>query len=329
MNISKKTNSFILGILITFVMLMLAINPDRYMQSCLSGINMWGLSVLPALFPFFFFSGILTKLQILDILGKKLSKTMQKLFHTSGASGVIYILSILSGYPVGAKITSDLYQKGVLSQVEVVRINAFASTSGPLFIIGTVGVGMMNNQTVGIILLLSHLLGALLNGLLYRNYKYSQTSKCINIQNTSNINNTISSTLYDSITAILIVGGYIVIANILIDMLNDIGITHLLANCVNSISNFFGCRYDIGSGLCNGLLEITRGCKDLSETNLPTSILTPLICGLISWGGVSIQFQALTFLQKCNISSKFYVLQKLTQSLISATVCWILCIIFI
>lgn len=321
-------NEIFLGITVVFVMVLLAINPSKYMQSCLNGISLWGLSVLPALFPFFFFSGILTKLQILDVLGNKLSKIMQKTFHTSGSSGIIYLLSIISGYPVGAKITSDLYEKGVFSKDEVVRINAFASTSGPLFVIGAVGVGMLYNHTVGVILLVAHLVGALLNGLLYRNYHH-KPQDCINIQNSPSINSSISSTLYDSIISILIVGGYIVIANILIDMLGDLGVLKFTSDLINSITNLLGCGASLGDGLSNGILEITRGCKDLASLSLSPKEVAPIICGLISWGGISIQLQALTFLQKCKISASFYMLQKFTQAIISGFICWVLCIIFV
>lgn len=324
----KRKNEVFLGIGAIFVMIMLATNPSEYMQSCLNGISIWGISVLPALFPFFFFSGILTKLQFLDVLGNKLSKIMQKTFHTSGSSGIIYLISIISGYPVGAKITSDLYQKGVFSRDEVVRINAFASTSGPLFVIGAVGVGMLCNHTLGVILLISHLLGALANGLLYRNYHYSRES-CINIQNSQGVNESISSTLYDSIISILVVGGYIVIANILIDMLTNLGVLSVLGGFIDTFASFLGCSANIGTGISNGILEITRGCKDLSLVSLSPQILVPLMCGLISWGGLSIQLQALTFLQKCGISARFYMLQKFTQAIISALICWIFCIIFV
>ena len=187
---------------------------------------------------------------------------------------------------------------------------------------------MLYNHALGIILLTAHLIGALLNGLLYRNYQCN-TNNCINIQNSKNIDSTLSSTLYDSIISILVVGGYIVIANILIDMLGSTGILNAFASFINFISNCFGCNVDIGTGLCNGLLEITRGCKDLASISAPLQIIAPLICGLISWGGISIQLQALTFLQKCNISAGFYMFQKFTQAIISTFICYILCIIFV
>lgn len=314
-------------LLVCLFMLALVLNPSVYMQSCLNGLNIWGMSVLPALFPFFFFSGILTRLHALDLIGAKLSRFMQKIFHTPGSSGVIYLLSIVSGYPVGAKVTSDLYSAGKLTTDEVVRINSFASTSGPLFIIGAVGVGMFSSHTLGVILLISHLLGALANGLLYRNYHYAPT-RPVRTQSTSTVNDTISATMYDSIISILIVGGYIVIANIIIDMLFNVGILDFLSLVLGKIAEFFGAPGSIGTGISSGIVEITRGCKELSSIPLDPRIVAPLACAIISWGGLSIHFQALTFLSKCHISASFYMLQKFTQSLLSAGICALLCLIF-
>lgn len=313
-------------VLVILFMLALVINPSIYMQSCLNGLRIWGINVLPALFPFFFFSGILTRLGALNLIGAKLSFLMQKLFHCPGSSGVIYLLSIISGYPVGAKITSDLYASGKLTRDEVVRINAFASTSGPLFVIGSVGVGMFVNHLLGVVILISHLLGALINGLLYRNYHYTKNQPVI-CQSSNNINDTISTTMYDSIISILIVGGYIIMANIIIDMLFNIGILEFFVNILKFVLSPI-LPQSSANGIASGLIEITRGCQDLSTLNLPIHILGPLACGIISWGGLSIHLQALTFLNKCHISPAFYMLQKLTHSLISAFICAGLCIIF-
>lgn len=313
----------LLSLLLVFFIVMLVVSPDIYMESCLKGIALWGNSVLPALFPFFFFSSILIKLGMLEKIGKFLSKFMQKFFHCPGSSGVIYLLSIISGYPVGAKITSELYANGALSKNQVVRINAFASTSGPLFIVGSVGLGMFVNQTCGIIMLISHILGALLNGLLYRNYKYKEEKAksldtyCLN-DHTQEI---LSKTMYDSVMSILIVGGYIVIFNIVIDMLFNVGFLQFLGSVFGVILNFLGLSPSLGTGVAGGILEVTRGCLDLASSGADLKIITVLGCMLISWGGFSIHFQALTFLSKCKISVPFYFLQKFTHSLISGVLC--------
>ena len=285
---------------------------------------MWGTCVLPALFPFFVFSSILTKLQVFSAIGNKLTGFMEKIFHCPGVSGIIYLFSIISGYPVGAKITSQMYLSGEINRDEVVRINSFTSTSGPLFIIGSVGVGMFVNHVVGIIMLISHILGAFCNGILYRNYHYIENI-AIQSEQTSKTEEILSKSMYDSIISILVVGGYIVIFNIIIDMLCNVGVLHFLG----SIISITGINANICDSLLNGILEVTRGCKDLAASDTNLQIMAVLGCMLISWGGFSIHLQALTFLSKCHISTKFYLLQKFTHCILSGMICFLLSIVFL
>ena len=49
-----------------------------------------------------------------------------------------FIMGIISGYPVGAKIVCNMRSEGKLSKVEAERLLSFTNNSGPLFIIGTV-----------------------------------------------------------------------------------------------------------------------------------------------------------------------------------------------
>lgn len=312
----KYKNLFVIGIVLIF-MLALILQPQIYMQSVLNGILLWGTAVLPALFPFFFFTGLLIKMKAIDKLGAFFTKFTEKLFHCPGSSGIIYILSIISGYPVGAKIASEMYKQGALTSAQVMRINAFASTSGPLFIVGSVGVGMFFSHTCGLIVLFSHFVGALLNGLLYRNYRYRHEKLNSTFVLNKNTQDILSTTMYDSIISILLVGGYIAIFFIVIDVLFNCGILSILSDGIGKILAMLGLPEIMSTGLASGIFEVTRGCLDLSKSGTSLSILTPLICVLISWGGVSIHLQALTFLGKCKINTGIYFLQKFTQSIIS------------
>lgn len=62
-------------------------------------------------------------------------------------------MSVLSGYPIGAKLISEFYKNGVINTEESKKIIAFSSTSAPLFVIGTLGVFMLDNVSYGVIIL--------------------------------------------------------------------------------------------------------------------------------------------------------------------------------
>ena len=76
----------------------------------------------------------------------------------------------------------------------------------------------------------------------------------------------------------------------------------------------------------NGVIELTRGCLDVSTLGLTPILNTIIVSGLISFGGISINLQALTFLKKMHINLKFYFLQKITHTLISISIATILAI---
>ena len=57
-----------------------------------------------------------------------------------GIGAFALTIGITSGYPVGAKVTSDLYKDNNCTKEEAERLIAFTNSSGPLFIISAVGI---------------------------------------------------------------------------------------------------------------------------------------------------------------------------------------------
>lgn len=67
-----------------------------------------------------------------------------------GVGAYAFIMGIISGYPVGAKIVTEFRLNGDCSKAEAERLLAFTNNSGPLFIIGTIGVSMFGNTLIRI-----------------------------------------------------------------------------------------------------------------------------------------------------------------------------------
>ena len=113
-----------------------------------NGLALWANSVVPSLFPFFVSTELLMHTSIVSILGKFLNKYMRPLFNIRGEGAFAFIMGIISGYPVGAKIASNFRKNNVCSKEECERLLSFTNNSGPLFIIGTVGILMFGNTTI-------------------------------------------------------------------------------------------------------------------------------------------------------------------------------------
>jgi len=79
----------------------------------------------------------------------------------------------------------------------------------------------------------------------------------------------------------------------------------------------------------SGLIEMTRGCYDMSIICQNVNLSIILCVFIISFGGISTHLQSLAFLKSCNIKYSFFFLQKLTQAIISAIFACILIFIFL
>ena len=149
----------------------------RYSDTVLSGIMLWAAAVLPSLFPYFFITAALSSLSVTEKLAAKLSPFTRKVFNTGGITGYAFLMSLISGYPLGAKLVADLKENGLLSRAESVRAAAFCSTSSPMFMISSVGSIMFKSAEFGLCLFLCHLLSAFAVGFIFSFYKRGEHPK--------------------------------------------------------------------------------------------------------------------------------------------------------
>lgn len=137
-------NLFVISLkkyLLTFILLLFILSLILFSAQNLiaakNGLALFAFSVLPTLFPFFVATELILKTNIINILGKVLTKFMKPIFNLPGESAIAIILGTISGYPIGAKIVCDLKKDKKISKIEAERLIAFTNNSGPLFIIAT------------------------------------------------------------------------------------------------------------------------------------------------------------------------------------------------
>lgn len=318
-----------LTILIFAIMTLIILSPKRYTEGTVSGLKLFFFSVLPGLFPFMLLTKILTELGLLFKFCKKLDKLSFKLFGTPGVSFYAFFMSIISGYPIGAKIISDLYEKKLISEKDAKKMCVFCTTSGPIFVIGTVGTIMFNSFKFGIILFASHILSSFLLGVIFNIFsknKQNFNKNCKELQFFKN-ENIIGNCVSETINSLFLVGAYITIFYLLTELLENIGAIQILTNAISPILSKLNIDTSLGQGLIYGILEVTRGAKTLSA--FPQKMSLILTSGIISFSGLSIIFQSMAFLKKAKIKTQTFIFVKFVHSFLSMILCYLLCLIFI
>ena len=179
----KSIKKFIFNnyqIIFCFVILVaifvVAINPAPYINSTLKGFVVWATIVLPSLFAFFIFTKLLMQNEKTMTVFGFLNKPFKKVYGCN-YGGYIFAMSVLAGYPVGASLISEFYEQNKIPLKEAKILCSFTSTSGPMFILGSVASSMVCNNTIGIVILISHLLASLINGYIYKLVINKKTKK--------------------------------------------------------------------------------------------------------------------------------------------------------
>ena len=246
------------------------------------------------------------------------------MFHGEGSYA--FIMGIISGYPVGAKIINKFVEDGTCTKSEAERMLAFTNNSGPLFIIGTVGISLFGDKNIGIILFITHILACLTVGLIFgfiskhiciykKGQKYNRNEAITKTYSVSDLGTILSNSITNAISTILLIGGFIVLFSIIISIFNNLNIIEYIA----SFLDFFNIPTEYGKSVLTGLLELTNGVNELSALHFKNmSIQIILSAFLLGFAGFSIFLQIFSIASKNNLSMKPYLIGKILQGFIAA-----------
>ena len=303
----RKSAVFVFMLLIAMLLA-----PSRYFDSVKSGVLLFTASVLPSMLPYFFFTKIFTSVGGAEGVSVTVGKPISKMYGVSPDCGYAFVMSVLSGYPVGARVLADLYEKGCIDREDVLRATSFSSTSGSMFVLGSVGSSILGSVKAGWVILICHYLGAMLNGLLFCLRKRNAGRVIRTLPSDRSVDNVLSDAMYESVLSLALVGGFIAVANLLADMATDV---------VELVGGSFLAEPNLFSGLFFSFFEVTRGCVVFAQCALPPYLVAALSAGAISFGGLSVVFQTVAFVGKAGVGAGKVLLRKATQALLTFALC--------
>lgn len=299
----NRKRILIAGLVTAACCILMVIFPTIALYSARKGISLWISNVLPALLPFFICANFLQNIGVIR-------------FFKSGVFP--FVMSVLSGYPMGAKIVGDLKRDGEISLREAKRLMSFCSTSGPAFMVGAVGAGMLGSGMLGGIIAVSHYAGAFLNGIMYTRIlgkdSSADSSVLKNFVSTRGIQESFTDAILMSFRSLGIVLAYIVLFMFITDLLHMCG-------------GFSIMESPEMRAILKGFFEMTVGCGSVAEIISAADSTKCILCSAImSWGGLSVMGQTMSMLSQTGISVKYLFISKMTHSLFAAIVAFIICI---
>jgi len=308
---------------------MIVIFPDICLSSALNALNMWFSLVVPALLPFFIGAGILMETGVVRLVGAVFEPLTRFFFSLPGESAYVFIASAISGYPMGVRLSADLYREKKLDLEAAQRTVCFTSVGGPLFILGTVSCGMLAFPAAGVYIAAGHYIGAMaagmLTGFFFKRVPYEKKGYLPGILSSvrafradggagrKSIGDVLEQAVTNGVATMLLIGGMMVLFNVLTGIFERIGIFALLSDACSGL----GIPKPLSKPVLAGILEIANGCRIAAASTLGMGVKIPVLAFIISFGGFSMHAQTYAIAARAGLKLKLYMTAKIIQALVS------------
>ncbi len=253
-------------------------------------------SVVPALFPFMVLSSLYVDTFAADTNGP-LIRLLQKIFGFSAWGTGVFICGMLCGYPIGAKCAAEQYKSGNITSSEAETLIACANKSGPLFVIGVVGSGLLSSTKAGVVLYCIHIATAIMAAICLKPYTYIKHSCGKAKKKSTNLTEAICR----SVTNILNVCGFIVFFAV---------VNSLAKPLTSSLNEPLRC-------LGAAFVEITDGIVLTSKSNLGMKGKIIIISSVLGWSGLCVHMQVKNAINGLGLKLKKYYVVKIAESIAS------------
>lgn len=297
-----------------YLIVLLLRYPALSLQYAAIGLNLWFQKMIPTLLPFMILSGILIRMNLTEGFVRLIHPLLRFFFRTSPNGSYTLIMGFLCGFPMGARITGELYGTGKLSKWEAERLLAFCNNIGPIYFL-SFAMPMLGIEKVFWPFLIMYGIPLLYGILLMRIFPLVMIchTKLTNIvdnhhadrlQHTEGASCTRSSlsllaatddAILSGLLGIAKLGGYMVFFNLLNILF--VPFSHLSQGLL---------------GLYNCMLEITSGIERCGQI-LPYTVLI-----LLPFGGFSCIAQTYSMISHTDLTIRSYLCHKLVQTALTA-----------
>ncbi len=286
MNLTKL-NKTIISFLAIMAGILIINSSETLAISIKEGINLCISSVIPSLYIFTVFSLFIVKCKILD--SPIFDFLTNMFFGFKGQIGIIYLLSLFCGYPIGAKLINEMAKNKVIAKNDAERMLLFCINPGPAFCISTIGIGCYANKNIGILLFSSITISSIIMIRLYHPHK---TLEHKTIPRHINYGEGFTSSVNDANKCMVSICAWVILAravinflkpyNIYLPILCTIEVTFGAITASNELSIYF-LAFLLGFGGFSVHLQILSNSREI-KTKYYKILISRLASGILCSG---------------------------------------------
>lgn len=293
-------------------------NPDLLRQSASEALATAAGQVIPVLFPMAAVGGLLT---CMTAPPKLLCRLPARRLLLSDVSVGVLLLSLFSGFPIGAMLASRLLESRKIREEEASRLACYTNNASAAFLVGCVGGSFFGDRRLGWILWGASTLSALIcarfmairarkSGIWVRSSS-AEANKQPSFPSPSAIARSVAATAM----GMLNLTAFVVFFGVFCAFLEQV-LGRLLPD--NSLAQ------SLQAGIA-ALFEITGGLRAISGLSLPLPLRMALAGTATGWGGLSVFFQCMAAGDA--VEGRRFLLARLGMALTGGTIALLLTLI--
>lgn len=265
------------GVLIIIYSKAVAASVSTALERCLTVI-------IPSLYIFTALSGMFISSGTYQLLGKFFGTFSRYILKLSEELFGIFLISSIAGYPIGAKLISELYDRSEIKKTDAERLICVCYSSGPAFVIGTVGYSMFAKSIsvkAGLALFLSNFTANLLLLALMNIRKPVPETNEIRTKLNFSADIIVNSVISGGKSMLIICAVIIFFASLTAIM----SVTGIVGKISLAVSTLFGISQPLSETIICALMEIS------CITELDNAALYPAAAAMLSFGGLCVLLQ--------------------------------------
>lgn len=297
----KKIKIVIIFMIFIVSFLSLFICYDCVAKGVVSGLYLCADVIIPSLFPTLCVTMFFVNSGAIGVVAKYCHKFSKKFFNMSGYFLPVFLISLISSYPIGASLSNTLYQNQKISIDERNNMATVCCSAGPAFVLLAVGVGILNSFECGVLLLVCHIFSSITVAVIVsRFFKFNHFFQ--------------SSNETFSIGDALVLG----VGNACNSIISICGYTILFSAVISVLSKYL--KFSVFYLPIVSMLEVTNAVY----VTVGEKLSLPIVSAILGFGGFSIIFQISSIFKNNRPPIINIVLTRLLHSLLSFVYCSIL-----
>ena len=262
------------------------------------GMQLAVISVIPSSFPFMIISDFYTHYGRPEKM-RHFSSAFRRLSGLPESALGTFICGNIGGFPIGAKMASELYRVGGIDKDNAERLAALSSNPSCAFVFGAVGLGMYGNYRIASLLLASVYISTFICVLVTKTKHRKNRLPNENFKQSYNFVKSVRNAGTSSVSLIAFISCF----SVLVGMIKN----HIKSTYISSAIIM--------------IVEVTNAAKTFSQSSVFSSLWSLILTSFsLGFGGLSIMMQSAIFTEEAGLSMKKFVCIKLLEGMLSAAI---------